>query len=136
MLTALTKGVLSRVVIWIAALAIFAFVAPPVALAFAPTQHAVYCLTHEDHGVGLADHDQAVYHHRPGELDHEKHRSGYHPQANCCGPFCVTAFLLASFRHGFEHAWAGTPVFWGLRTSFSGQTPDRLDRPPISRLSS
>ncbi len=134
MLTALSKGFLFRVAIWIAALAVFAFVAPPIAVAFAPTQHAVYCLTHDDHGVGQADHDQAADGHHPNDLDHEKHGSGGH-KTNCCGLFCVTA-LLPGLGYMFEHAWAGTPVSFGLQASFSGQAPDRLDRPPISRLSS
>jgi hypothetical protein len=135
MLTALTKGVRFRVAVLLAALAVFAFVAPPIAVAFAPTEYAVHCLTHDDHGMVTADHDQAVDRHHPGDIDHEKHGSGGDHKANCCGLFCVTA-LLPGFGHVFEHAWAGTPVSYGLQTSFSDQAPDRLDRPPISRLSS
>jgi hypothetical protein len=132
MLAALTRGTLFNVAIWLAALAVFAFVAPPIAVAFAPAEYAVHCLTHDDQGMGMADHDQAVDHHNPG--NHEKHGGGGDHKANCCGLFCVTA-LPASSGHSFEHAWAGTPVSFALQINFSGQTPARLDRPPISRLS-
>jgi hypothetical protein len=110
MLVALTRGTLFNVAIWIAALAVFAFAAPPIAVAFAPTEYVVHCLTHDDHGMGMADQDQAVDHHHPGDLDHEKHGSGGDHKANCCGLFCVTA-LPASSGHTFEHAWAGHASF-------------------------
>jgi hypothetical protein len=133
MLTALTRGPLFRVAIWIAALAVFAFVAPPIAVALSPTQHAVYCLTHDDHAIGDSAEDQAVDHHKTGDLDHAKHE-GTDQKARCCGLFGVTA-LPPGFGHVFAYGWTHTPVFFGLQASFSGRTPDRIDRPPISRLS-
>jgi hypothetical protein len=135
MLTALMSGSLFRVAIWVAAAAVFAFVAPPIAVAFAPTGNAVYCLTHAENAIGHDDHDQAADQQHPGDLGHVKHsHGGGDHKSHCCGLFCVTA-LAPSLGHVFEHTWPPTPVFFGLQTSFSGRTPDRIDRPPISRLS-
>jgi len=135
MLTALMSGSLFRVAIWVAAAAVFAFVAPPIAVAFAPTGNAVYCLTHAENAIGHDDEDHALDDHHPGGLDHVKHSHGDGDhKSHCCGLFCVTA-LAPSLGHVFEHTWFRTPVFFGLQTSFSGRTPDRIDRPPILFLS-
>ena len=134
MLTALMRGSLFRVAIWVAAAAVFAFVAPPIAVAFAPTGSTVYCLTHVDYAIGHDDQDQAADHQHPGDLDHVKHSHGDGDRkSHCCGLFCVTA-LAPKLGHVFEHTWSRTPVFFGPQTSFSGRTPHRIDRPPIPPL--
>ena len=133
MLAALTRGTLFKVAIWVAALAVFSFVAPPIAVAFSPSKTAAYCLTHVDHAF-VHEHDQTdavqpgVGHHD----DHAKHSHGDH-KSTCCGLFCVTA--LAPSVYVFEPAWSGSAVSSALETSFQGRMPDRLDRPPISLLS-
>jgi hypothetical protein len=135
MLTALTRGVLFRAAIWVAAVAVLAFVAPPIAVAFAPAKNAVYCLTHDDHAIGRDDQDHAADHHHPGGLDHVKHSPGDGDhKSHCCGLFCVTA-LAPSLGHVFKHTWSRAPVLFELQTSFSGRTHERIDRPPIPFLS-
>jgi hypothetical protein len=135
MLTALMRGSRFRVAIWLAAAAVFAFVAPPIAVALAPTGNAVYCLTHGDHAIGHDEQDQAAGHQHPGDLGQVKHLHGNgDSKSHCCGLFCVTA-LAPSLGYIFDDTWFDAPAFFSLQTNFSGRTPDRLDRPPIPRLS-
>ena len=118
----------------IAALAIFSFVAPPMALAFAPSETAVHCLSRTDHE--LAPHGQAEALQPSSTHDHEddaEHSHGDHKSACCC-LFRVTALVPAS-GHLFEPGLSGSAAFSALEASFYGLMRDRLDRPPISLLS-
>jgi hypothetical protein len=135
MLAALRRGVRFRIAIAMAALAVFAFVAPPIAVAFGPTPGTIYCLTHYDQGMGHSHHDHAVADHRAGDLDQTKssHEEGEH-KSHCCGLFCVTA--LTPEVRGMPAPLLLQPerssvVAFGFR----GRTPEQPFRPPIPRLS-
>jgi len=132
MLTALTKGVRLRVATLVAALAIFSFVAPPMAFAFAPTKSAIHCLTHADDE--LTSQAEAL---QPGSAhDHEdgaEHSRGDHKSACCC-LFSVTA-LVPDSGDLSEPELSRSAAFSAIEASFHGFTPDRLNRPPISLLS-
>jgi hypothetical protein len=117
-----------------ATLAVFAFVAPPITLAFA-TPGTVYCLTHDDHGMGLSHQDHAVVPHNSGALDHTKHshQEGEH-KYHCCGLFCVIALapeareFLAPLLLRPEHSSISDP-------GFHSRAPELPFRPPILSLS-
>ena len=132
MLTALTKGVRLRVATLVAALAIFSFVVPPMALAIAPTKSAIHCLTHADDE--LTSQAEAL---QPGSThDHEddaEHSHGDHKSACCC-LFSVTA-LVPESGYLSEPVSLASPAFSALEASFHGLMRNRLDRPPISLLS-
>ena len=118
----------------IAALAIFSFVVPPMALAFAPSEIAVHCLSRTDHE--LAPHGQAEAI-QPGSAqdyeDHAKHSHVDHKSACCC-LFSVTA-LVPDSGYLSEPVLSASPAFSALEASFYGLMRNRLDRPPISLLS-
>ena len=118
----------------IAALAIFSFVVPPMALAFAPSEIAVHCLSRTDHE--LAPHGQAGAN-QPGSAhgheDHAKHSHGGHKSACCC-LFSVTA-LVPDSGYLSEPMSLASPEFSALEASFHRLMRNRLDRPPISLLS-
>jgi hypothetical protein len=135
MLTAFRRGVRFRIAIAMAAFAVLALVAPPIAVAFVPTPGTVYCLTHDDQGMGLAHNDHAVVHHHSGELDHTKysHEEGEH-KYHCCGLFCVTA-LIPEVR-----GVPAPPLMRPERSSvfdlgINSRVPEPHFRPPIPRLS-
>lgn len=134
MLAGLRRGVRFRIATAMAAIAVSAFVAPPVAVAFAPAKEAMYCLTHNDHAIGHEHQDHAADHH-PGESDREKHSddSGDH-KSHCCGVFCVTA-LTPELRQLVQPLSFGTPLFSAIEPYFHSRTPQLLYRPPILRLS-
>ena len=134
MLTALTTGVRLRVATLVAALAIFSFVAPPMALAFAPSKTAVHCLSRTDHE--FAPHGQAEAL-QPGSIhDHEDHAEHSHGdrKSACCCLFSVTA-LVPDSGDLSEPELSRSAAFSAIEASFHGFTPDRLNRPPISLLS-
>lgn|SRR5581483_11075652 len=135
MLAGFRRGNRFRIAIAMATLAVFAFVAPPAAVAFAPTPGTTYCLTHSDHGMGLAHHDQSIADHHSGasvnsKFSHEEGDRKY----NCCGLFCVVA--LAPEIRGMP-----APLLIQLEQSsvtvpgFHSRMPEPHFRPPISRLS-
>lgn len=76
MCTMFKRGVLFRIAIAMASLAVFAFVVPPVALAFVPAKEAFHCLTQDDHGIGRQHHDESSDHHSSGYAEHAKHSHG------------------------------------------------------------
>jgi hypothetical protein len=135
MLTAFRRGIRFRIAIATAALAVFAFVAPPIAVAFAPNPGTIYCLTHDDHLMGLPHHDHAVVDHGAGNLDQTKssHEEGEHKH-HCCGLFCVTA-LTPEVR-----GVPAPPLMQPERLSvvdlgIHSRVPEPHFRPPIPRLS-
>lgn len=132
MLTALMTGVRLRVATLVATLAIFSFVAPPMAFAFAPTKSAIHCLTHADDE--LTSQAEAL---QPGNIHHHEddaeHSHGDHKSACCC-LFSVTA-LVPDSGHLSEPELSRSAAFSAIEASFHGFTPDRLNRPPISLLS-
>src|SRR3989337_2579738 len=107
MLTALTNGVRLRVATLVATLAIFSFVAPPTALAFAPSETAVHCLSRTDHELVPHGHAEAL---QPGSThdheDHAEHSHGDHKSACCC-LFSVTA-LVPDSGHLSEPGLSGS----------------------------
>jgi hypothetical protein len=136
MLVALTKGFRFRIAIAMAAAAVFAFVAPPIAVAFDPTEHAIYCLTHTDHAIGPAYVDHTADHkHASGGHDHAKHshQSDKHP-SHCCGLFCVTA-LAPEIRQEWNAPILGPEPSSAIEPSFHSRSPELPYRPPISPLS-
>ena len=136
MLVALTKGIRFRVAMAMAAFAVFAFVAPPIAVAIAPTEHAIYCLTHDDHAIGRVLHDHATGHHDPGDLDRVKHsKDGGKQASHCCGLFCVTA-LAPEIRQESNPPILNPEQSSGIEPSFHSRSPELPFRPPIARLSS
>ena len=133
MLEILTKGAFFRLALWIAGLAAFALVAPPVALAFAPAERAAHCLTHvghepsEDEGTVDAGHSHGQDHtsHLPKQTEHK---------SSCCGIFCVIG-IAPDIGAALQPHWAGVPITLSFRPPLHGQPPEQPDRPPISRLS-
>ena len=129
MLTRLTKGVAARIGAFLAVLALASFVAPPIAVAFAPTQTAVHCLVHTN--------DQADYSatggvsHR-GDAGHDRH-SGNGPdhKSICCVMFRVTALAPDSTMSTMPY-WT-YPFSMSIEADFHGLAPQQPNRPPISR---
>jgi hypothetical protein len=120
--------------IWLAGVAAFALVAPPVAIAFAPADKAVHCLTHanheasDDHAAAPSGHSHDAGHvglaDMPKQADHK---------SSCCGIFCVTA-ITPDTGPAISPLWSGVPVNFSSRPVFYGLFPQQPDRPPISRL--
>jgi hypothetical protein len=136
MLAALRRGVRFRIAFAMAAFAVFAFVAPAIAVAFAPAERAAHCLTHSDHAIGNEHVDQAADHdHHPGGLDQAKHshRGDKHP-SQCCGLFCVTA-LAPEIRQLANPPLEGSQLSSLVVSSFHRRLPELPFRPPISLLS-
>lgn len=135
MLVALTKGLRFRIAIAMTALAVFAFVAPPIAVAFAPAEHALYCLAHDDHAMGRVVNDHATHSQKPGALDQAKHSPDGGKQASqCCGLFCVTALAL-EIRQESNPPILSPELFLRIEPSFHSRSPELPYRPPISPLS-
>lgn len=131
MLTAWRRGVQFRIAIAVAALAVSAFVAPPIAVAFAPAPSTVYCLTHDDHVMVVAHEDHARIHDHSGHLDQAKHshKEG-ESKKHCCGLFCVTA-LTPEIR-GIPRPLLMEPEQTPLGySSFHSRAPELPFRPPI-----
>jgi hypothetical protein len=128
MLTALTTGVRLRVAALVAVFAVFSFVAPPIALAFASGKTAaVYCLTHPDQEFA----PQAQVAGSAHDLeDSARHSHGDHKSACCC-LFSVTALVPGS-GHLAEPGLSSSEAFSALEASLYGLMRERLDRPPIS----
>lgn len=132
MLVALATGVRLRLATLVAAISVFSFVAPPIAVAFAPTKSAIHCLTHADDEFALqveAIQPDSANDHK----DHVKHSRGDHRSACCC-LFSATA-LIPDSGHLSEPGLSSSPAFSALEASFYGLMQDRLDRPPITLLS-
>jgi hypothetical protein len=136
MLATLRSGIRFRIAFAMAAFAVFAFVAPPIAVAFAPTEGAVYCLTHNDHAIGHEQVDHAADHeHHPGDLDQVKHshQGDKHP-SHCCGLFCVAA-LAPEVRQLANPPLEGPQLSAFVVPGFHRRLPELHFRPPISPLS-
>ena len=132
MLRWLTRGFAARMGAFLAALALAAFVAPPVAVAFAPTPAAIYCLTHVDHE---ADDNYGTV---PAGVSHSVHHvkhSGDKPahKSNCCGMFSVSA-LAPEAAPAILRPWSDSAVSMFVEPDFQTRVPELPVRPPISRL--
>lgn len=132
MLIALTRGVFFRLAIWLAGVAAFALVSPPIAIAFASADKAAHCLTNVDHEAGD---DQGA---TPSGHSHDADQAGHSSKqadhkSTCCGIFCVTA-IAPNTQLAILSVWSGVPVNSSPRPAFYGQFPQQPDRPPISRL--
>lgn len=128
MLVAFTRGLRFRIALAMAAFAAFAFVAPPLAVAFAPAEHGVYCLTHNDHAMGQ-EHEDGI----AGQSKHSHDGSAHKSQ--CCGLFCVTA-LAPEMRQGWNPVVLSPEPFSGIEPSFHSRFTELHYRPPITRLPS
>jgi len=136
MLATLRRGVRFRIAFAMATFAVFALVAPPMAVAFAPAERAAHCLTHNDHAIGQQRADHAADHeHHPGDLDQAKHshQGDKHP-SQCCGLFCVTA-IAPEIRQLTNPPLEGSQLSSLVVPSFHRGAPELLFRPPISPLS-
>jgi hypothetical protein len=136
MLVTLRKGVRFRIAFAMATFAVFALVAPPMAVAFAPAERAAHCLTHNDAAIGDERVDHAADHeHHPGDLDQAKHshQGDKHP-SQCCGLFCVTA-LAPEIRQLANPRLEGSQLSSLVVPSFHRRLPELPFRPPISLLS-
>ena len=136
MLAALRRGVRFRIAFAMATFAVFALVAPPMAVAFAPAERAAHCLTHNDHAIGDERVDHAADHeHHPGDLDQAKHsHQGDKPPSQCCGLFCVTA-IAPEIRQLANPPLEGSQLSSLVVRSFHRRLPELPFRPPISLLS-
>jgi hypothetical protein len=136
MFAALRKGVGFHIAFAMAAFGVFALVAPSLAVAFAPAEHAAHCLTQSDHAMGHERVDRAADHeHDPGDLDKAKHsHPGDKHRSQCCGLFCVTAIVpeIRQFANPpLEHPQLSSLIV----PRFDRRLPVLLFRPPISPLS-
>lgn len=120
------RGVPFSTGIAMAFLAALAIVAPPVAAAFVPTQEAIYCLTHDDHGIGRDRHD-----HHSGRIERTKHSHGDAGQPFfCCGIFHVSA--LAPGTHEIVRLQpVGSKFLPSTEPGVHSPTPELPFRPPI-----
>ena len=131
MLATLRRGVRFRVAFAMAAFAVCALVAPPVAVAFAPAERAVYCLTHSDHAMGPKYVDRTADHeHQSADQSKHSHQGDKHP-SQCCGLFCVTA-IAPEIRQLASPPLEGSPLSSLLVASFHRRSPELPFRPPIS----
>ena len=117
----------------VTALAVLLFVTPSIAVTFAPSKTAVYCLIHAEEK--FAPHDQAeaiqpggAYHHEVGAM----HSHGDEKSA-CCGLFGVMA-LVPGRGQILEPELSRSAAFSAIEASFHSLMPGRPDRPPISLL--
>lgn len=129
------RGILFRVAIAMAFLAVLAFVAPPVALAFVPAKDAIYCLTYDDHRIGREHHDRPADQHYSGNVDQATHSHGDAKHGSrCCGLFCVTA-LAPETRQMVHPLPMGSESFPIIDPGINSLTPELPFRPPIPPLS-
>jgi len=129
------RGALFRVAIAMAFLAVFAFVAPPAAVAFVPAKGAIYCLTHDDHGASREHHSQHADQRHSGNVENAKHSHGdAGHESSCCGTFSATA-LTPEDRQVVRPLLLGSETFPGLDSGVHSLMPELPFRPPIPRPS-
>lgn len=109
-------------------LAVFAFVVPPVALAFVSAKEAFHCLVQDDHGIGRQHRD----HHTSGNAKHSHGDAEYDP--GCCGVFCVTALAPGTLQLALPLLVATDPRPI-IDPGIYSPTPDVPFRPPIAHPS-
>lgn len=131
-----------RIGIAMAFLSVFAFVAPPVAMALAPAKDIISCLIeddqewapehYDDQGAEHADHKES------GTVGNERH-SHAHGHAgdgpDCCRIFCVTA-LAPETGLVVRPVLSGSEYNSAIDPSFHSRAPELPFRPPNSNLSS
>ena len=129
------RGTFFKIATAMAFLAVFAFVVPPVALAFAPAKEAFHCLVQDDHGIGRQHHDQPSDHHSSEDAEHAKHSHGdAEHDPGCCGIFCVAA-LAPETRHLVLPPLMASDARPIIDPGIHSQTPELPFRPPISHPS-
>lgn len=125
------RGAFFQIAIAMAFLAVFAFVVPPVALAFAPAKEAFHCLVQDDHGIGRQHHDQPSDHHSSGNAEHKHSHGDAEDNPGCCGIFCVAA-LAPETRQLVLPILAASDPRPVIDPGIHSPTPDLPFRPPIS----
>ena len=135
MLRLLARGQFSHIGALLAAMAIGSFVAPPMAIALAPTPAAVHCVTHVNHHDSHADTSSAAAHSHDkaskGNDANPEQQSGGHPDQDptCCEMFNVTG-LNPSLAPGILTIWHQSDVSVIVHANFQSLTPDQPSRPP------
>lgn len=136
MLTALRSGVYFRTGLVIAALAVFALIAPPAVAAFGHGKDALYCLTDQHNGITKAsNHNHLAQHpdeNSAGGMKPSPAHSDHNP--TCCALFLVTA-LAPNAETSLCLTSPGGTRRYAPETRYPSRGPDQLNRPPISSLS-
>jgi len=133
MLRRLHKGIAARIGTVLAALAVTSFVAPPIAVAFAPTPAAIHCLTHIKHEAGH-DHAGSVQSGHTHDRDHaDKPDKQADHKTICCGMFSITALAPDAGPAPLTY-WRNRAVLTFVAPVIHPRAPDQPIRPPITRL--